>query len=91
MGKAPYKREYKQSKARGKDYMVRCSSCGRKVPRFKAFPDYKGMKLDPEIVKMTGRKNVHLLTVKAYYCPKCARFLGIVQPGKLGRRKQTFP
>mgnify|MGYP007013844276 CR=1 FL=1 len=86
MGKAPYVREYKQSKARGKDYTVRCSGCGRIVPRFKAFTSYRGFKLDYEIVRMVGRKNVHVSSIKAYYCPKCARNLGIVQPGKLGRR-----
>ncbi len=87
MSKAPYVREYKQSKARGKDYMVRCASCGRKVPRFKTFVGYRGLRLDYEIIKMVGEKNVHVATYKAYYCPKCARYLGIVQPGKRGRRR----
>ncbi len=87
MAKAPYVREYKQSKSRGKDYMVRCDGCGRKVPRFKTFTAYKGMKLDYDIIKMVGRKNISITRIKAYYCPKCARYLGIVQPGKLGRRR----
>jgi len=87
MGKAPYVREYKQSKARGKDYMVRCDGCGRKVPRFKTFVTYKGLKLDHDIIQMVGKKNISLTRVKAYYCPKCARYFGIVQPGKLGRRR----
>ncbi len=90
MAKAPYVREYKQSKARGKDYMVRCDGCGRKVPRFKTFVTYRGLRLDYDIVKMVGRKNISVTRVKAYYCPKCARNLGIVQPGKLGRRKSDF-
>ncbi len=85
--KAPYVREYKQSKSRGKDYMIRCDGCGRKVPRFKAFPAYRGFRLDYEIVKMVGEKNVHVPSYKVYYCPKCARNFGIVQPGKLGRRR----
>ncbi|MDI9646041.1 MAG: hypothetical protein QFX40_05040 [Archaeoglobales archaeon] len=85
--KAPYVREYKRSKARGKDYMIRCDGCGRKVPRFKTFAVYRGFKLDYDIIKLVGEKNVHLTNQKMHYCPKCARSLGIVQPGKLGRRR----
>ncbi len=88
--KAPYVREYKQSKSRGKDCMVRCDGCGRKVPRFKTFVGYRGLRLDYDIIKMVGSKNVHLNTYKAYYCPKCARNLGIVQPGRLGRRRRNY-
>ncbi len=88
--KAPYDREYKQSKSRGKDYMVRCDGCGRKVPRFKTFVGYRGLRLDYDIIKLVGRKNVHVASYKAYYCPKCARNLGIVQPGKLGRRRRNY-
>ncbi|AEA47416.1 hypothetical protein [Archaeoglobus veneficus] len=86
MAKAPYVREYKQSKARGKDYTVRCDGCGRNVPRFKTFVSYRGLRLDYDIVRMVGKKNVHVSNIKAYYCPKCARNLGIVKIGKLGRR-----
>ncbi len=86
MAKAPYVREYKQSKSRGKDYVIRCDGCGRKVPRFKTFVSYKGFRLDYDIIKMVGRENVHVSAIKAHYCPKCARNLGIVQPRKLGRR-----
>ena len=41
--KAPYRREYKQSSSRGKDYVIRCDGCGRKVPRFKTFVTYRGI------------------------------------------------
>ncbi len=87
--KAPYKREYKQSSGRGKDYVIRCDGCGRKVPRFKTFVSYEGFRLDPELVRLIGRKNVHTSMIKKHYCPKCARNLGIVQPGKLGKRKRA--
>ncbi len=86
--KAPYKREYKQSSSRGKDYTIRCDGCGKKVPRFKTFVSYRGFRLDPELERAIGRKNIHTFTQKMYYCPKCARNLGIVQPGKLGKRRR---
>ncbi len=92
MTKAPYKREYKQSSGRGKDYTIRCDGCGRNVPRFKTFVSYSGLRLDPELVRLVGKKNVHIYMQKKYYCPKCARNFGIVQPGKLGKRKRgEFP
>lgn len=85
--KAPYKREYKQSSARGKDYIIRCDGCGRKVPRFKTFVAYRGFRIDPELERKIGKKNVHVFQQKMHYCPKCARNIGIVQPGKLGKRR----
>ncbi|MCS7121517.1 MAG: hypothetical protein NZ895_02815 [Archaeoglobaceae archaeon] len=88
--KAPYVREYKSSKSRGKDYMIRCDGCGRKVPRFKTFVAYRGLRIDHDIVKLVGEKNVHVGVHKMYYCPKCARNLGIVQPGKFGNRRSQF-
>ena len=88
--KAPYRREYKQSSSRGKDYIIRCNGCGRKVPRFKTFVAYRGFRIDPELERMVGRKNVHTFQLKMHYCPKCAKNLGIVQPGKLGKRRRGY-
>lgn len=81
---APYKRGYKQTKSKGSRQNVRCSYCGRRVPRFKAFKTKKqGIHInDPAVLKQVDQKDIHLPENVQWACPKCARFYGIIQPGK---------
>ncbi len=86
---APYKRTYKHSKSRGLEYPVKCDFCGRLVPRYKTFLLKKRFNIlkDPVIKSHVDPKRVHTFTRKMRVCPKCARFLGISQPGKSVRKK----
>lgn len=80
---APYKRGYKQTKSKGSRRSVRCSFCGKKVPRFKAFKTKSGMNIsDPAVLDKVDKKDIHLPKNVQWACPSCARFRGIVQPGK---------
>ncbi|OYT42278.1 MAG: hypothetical protein B6U78_01655 [Candidatus Aenigmarchaeota archaeon ex4484_224] len=89
MSTAPYKRTYKHSKSRGSEYRIRCDLCGRLVPRYKTFVVYKGFNLlnDPILRKQIDPKRFHTFKRKLRLCPKCARFLGVAQPGKSVRKK----
>ena len=84
---APYKREYKHTKSRGKEKMVKCDACGRLVPRYKTFLKVKKMRLDPSILKQMDRRMVHLMQKKIRLCPACARFRHVSKPGKSSRKK----
>lgn len=86
---APYKRTYAHTKARGSERTVVCTFCGRKFPRYKAFIiRRRGLSLrDPTLRKQVDRRYLHVTRHKAYVCPSCARFRGIVQPGKSVRKK----
>ncbi|MFP4116411.1 MAG: hypothetical protein ACLFQ8_01575 [Candidatus Aenigmatarchaeota archaeon] len=80
---APYKRGYTQTKSKGSRQNVRCSFCGRRVPRFKAFKTKSGMTItDPEVREQVDDKDMHLPEKTQWACPKCARFRGIVEPRK---------
>ena len=90
ISKAPYKRTYEHTKARGKEYRVRCDLCGGLYPRYKTFTAEKIFSLssDPLISKnVLDEKFLNVTKTKFRVCPKCARFLGIVQPGKSVRKK----
>jgi len=85
---APYKRTYAHTKRRGKEVMVTCGYCGRKVPRYKTFVKYRGFRIsDPLIRQQVKRHQIHLFRQKIYVCPSCARFHRIVKPGKSVRKK----
>ena len=85
---APYKRTYKHTSTRGRERTVKCDFCGREVPRWKTFVVEKGMRLnDPLILKQVDKRYIHMLRRKVRVCPKCARFYGIVKPGKSVRKK----
>ena len=85
---APYTRKYAHTKSRGSESLVSCEYCGRQVPRYKTFTITKGMRInDPVILQQIDRRFIHMLTRKARVCPSCARFRGIVQPGKSVRKK----
>ncbi len=85
---APYKRTYKHTKSRGREHNVVCGICGRLVPRYKTFVMTKGLRItDPLLLQQVDRRFIHLMKKKIRVCPSCARFHGIVQPGKSVRKK----
>jgi ribosomal protein S26 len=90
ISRAPYKRTYKHRTARGKEYRIRCEFCKRLVPRYKTFVITKSLPIarDPSLRKQIDRRFVHVMRRKIRVCPACARFRGIVQPGKSVRRKR---
>ncbi len=88
VSKAPYKRTYAHTKSRGRESVITCGLCGRKVPRYKTFVVTKRFRItDPLIRQQVDKRFIHLLSQKIRVCPKCARFLGIAQPGKSVRKK----
>ncbi|MDI6807096.1 MAG: hypothetical protein QMD14_04815 [Candidatus Aenigmarchaeota archaeon] len=85
---APYKRTYKHVKSRGREATITCGICGRGVPRYKTFALTKGFRItDPSILQQVNRRFIHMLSRRIRLCPSCARFQGIVQPGKSVRKK----
>ncbi|MFQ6020546.1 MAG: hypothetical protein ACE5J4_00805 [Candidatus Aenigmatarchaeota archaeon] len=88
VSKAPYTRHYAHSKTRGKEQMVSCGYCGKKVPRYKTFIKYKGLRItDPTILRQVDRSQIHMSRQKMYICPSCARFHRVVKRGKSVRKK----
>jgi ribosomal protein S26 len=85
---APYTRKYAHTKTRGRESLVTCGYCGRKVPRWKSFTKFKGFRItDPTILKQVKRYRIHMARRKMYVCPSCARFHKVVQRGKSVRKK----
>jgi ribosomal protein S26 len=85
---APYKRTYRHTKGRGKETNVTCEFCKKRVPRYKAFVITKMFKIsDPFIMQQVDKRFMSFIKRKIYVCPACARFRGIVQPGKSVRKK----
>ena len=85
---APYTRKYAHTKSRGSEATVRCDSCGRMVPKYKTFPVMRGFKIsDPMVLQQVDRRMIHLMQRKQRFCPACARFRGIIQPGRSIRKK----
>jgi small subunit ribosomal protein S26e len=85
---APYRRKYAHTKSRGAEGTVRCGGCGREVPRWKTFTKVKGFRItDPIILQQVDRRMIHLMKQTVRLCPSCARFQGVVQPGKSVRKK----
>ncbi len=88
ISKAPYTRHYLHTSKRGREKTISCSGCGREVPRYKTFPVRRGMRInDPVIMQQIDRRMIHLMSSIERYCPSCARFRGISQPGKSVRKK----
>ncbi len=83
MGRQYYKRGWTHTKSRGRESMVTCSFCGRRVPKYKAFPTFKGFGIsDPAIRSELGERGRHgltLMSAKVYACPACARHRNIVR------------
>lgn len=85
---APYKRTYQHTKSRGRETTISCGVCGRLVPRYKTFVLTKSFRItDPSILQQVDRRFVRMLSRKIRLCPACARFQGVVQPGKSVRKK----
>ncbi len=80
-----YRRGWHHTKTRGKETLVTCGFCGRKVPKYKTFAVYRGFSIsDPTLRKELGRGRFSLSSSKIYACPACARHRKIV---KKARRK----
>jgi len=85
---APYKRTWSHTKGRGRETLVNCDICGREIPRYKTFTQIRGFSItDPLILRQVDRRMIHLMKRKIRLCPACARFRGVVQPGKSVRKK----
>jgi len=77
-----YKRGWQHTKTRGKEGVVTCSFCGRKVPKYKTFPVVRGFSItDPLLRQELGHKgrSINLGQSKSYACPACARHRKIVR------------
>jgi len=78
--KEGYKRGWQHTKTRGRETMITCSFCGRKVPRYKTFPVIKGFRItDPLIKREINPRQMFLSHQKMYACPACARHRNIVR------------
>lgn len=85
---SPYKRKYAHTKSRGREITITCDVCGREVPKYKTFTIYKKFRItDPLILQQVDKRMIHLMSRRMRVCPACARFRGIVQPGKSVRKK----
>jgi ribosomal protein S26 len=83
MARQYYKRGWTHTKTRGRESMVTCGFCGRRVPKYKTFPTFKGFSIrDPVIRAELGpqrRRDLNLMATKIYACPACARHRNIVR------------
>ena len=59
-----------------------CEFCGKKVPRFKAIPIERKMRLPKDVMNAIDRRFMSSFGRKAYVCPSCARHRGIIKIGK---------
>ena len=85
---APYKRGYHHTKSKGRESSVTCGFCGKKVPRWKAFTQFRGFRIsDPVLRKQLDHRQVSMFQRKTYVCPSCARFRGIVKVGRSRKSK----
>lgn len=78
-----YKRGWHHTKTRGKESVVSCGFCGRKVPKYKTFSVVRSFRIsDPMLIKEFGsqdRRGISLLQKKIHACPACARHRNIVR------------
>ena len=86
MAKGFYKRGWSHTKSRGKEGTVSCGFCGRKVPKYKTFPTFKGFTLNDPVIRQElgtrGKRGMNLMSAKVYACPACARHRNIVKKRK---------
>jgi len=88
VSEAPYTRRYLHTKSRGRESLVVCGYCGKKVPRYKTFTKTRGFRItDPGILQQVDKRQLHMVRYKVYACPSCARMRGIIQKGKSVRKK----
>jgi len=78
-----YRRGWHHTKTRGKESLVTCGFCGRRVPKYKTFPVFRGFRItDPLLKRELGsrsRRGISLSSSKIYACPACARHRNIVR------------
>jgi len=87
---APYKRGYKHTKSKGHESTVKCDYCGKVVPRWKTFTIMRGFNInDPVLRKQIDRKDMSMFQRKIYLCPSCARFRGIIKPGRSRKTRRS--
>ncbi len=83
MTKKAYKRGWHHTKTRGREGTVTCGFCGKRVPKYKTFPTFKGFRISDPLLKqelgVRGRGGLSLSTSKVYACPACARHRNIVR------------
>jgi ribosomal protein S26 len=78
----PYRRGWHHTKTRGRETLVTCGFCGRKVPKYKTFAVYRGFSIsDPSLRKELGRRR-YSSHMKFYACPSCARHRRIIKRKK---------
>ena len=81
-----YKRGWEHTKRRGRETLVTCNFCGRKVPKYKTFPVVRGFRItDPQLreeLRDRDRRSLSLSHTKMYACPGCARHRHIVRKKK---------
>jgi ribosomal protein S26 len=88
ISKAPFTRHYLHTSKRGQERKITCSGCGRQVPSYKTFPLRRSFTIrDPVLLQQMDRRMIHGMTRIERFCPSCARFRGISQPGKSVRKK----
>ncbi len=81
-----YTRGWKHGPGRGKETLVICTFCGRKVPKYKTFSVVRGFRITDPLIKdelrSGDRRGVSLMSSKMYACPACARHRHIVRRKK---------
>jgi ribosomal protein S26 len=81
-----YRRGWKHGTGRGKETLVTCAFCGKKVPKYKTFSVVRGFRITDPLVREElnsgDRRNLSLLSSKMYACPSCARHRHIVRRKK---------
>jgi len=79
-GKGFYKRGWSHTKTRGKENVISCDFCGRKVPKYKTFAVYRGFRItDPLVRQELKGKGLNLGSTRSLACPACARHRKIVK------------
>lgn len=80
MARIFYRRGWHHTKTRGRESLVTCGFCGRKVPKYKTFPVVRGFRIsDPMLRKELGKQLSSFMQNKVYACPGCARHRNIVR------------
>jgi len=73
---------------RGREELVTCDNCGRKVPRSKAVAYEKAISFSTDL--HTGNDVRFFERKKVYYCISCAKHLGIFEKKKALANKKRF-
>lgn len=73
---------------RGRATLVKCSSCGRNVPRTKAVVDYKPIVYSTDLRSEGDIRYVEKR--KVYYCVSCGKSLGVYERKKKRMMKKRW-